>query len=57
MRNSNFATNVWKPAVEATGLPEGLRIHDLRRTAVASRIGEGVHSEAIGNSSGTRRSW
>src|SRR5690606_3478401 len=47
MRNSNFATNVWKPAVQAAGLPEGLRIHDLRHTAVAILISEGVHPEAI----------
>ncbi len=47
MRNSNFNSNVWSPAVRAAGLPEGLRIHDLRHTAVAILISQGVHPEAI----------
>ena len=47
MRNSNFSSNVWRPAVEAAGLPEGLRVHDLRHTAVAILISQGVHPEAI----------
>lgn len=33
--------------MEATGLPEGLLIHDLRHTAVAILKGGGVHPEAI----------
>ncbi len=47
MRNSNFSSNLWRPAVEAAGLPEGLRVHDLRHTAVAILISQGVHPEAI----------
>jgi len=47
MRNSNFSSNVWRPAVQAVGLPEGLRVHDLRHTAVAILISQGVHPEAI----------
>jgi site-specific recombinase XerC len=47
MRNSNFSSNVWRPAVTAAGLPEGLRVHDLRHTAVAILISQGVHPEAI----------
>lgn len=47
MRNSNFSTNVWRPAVLAAGLPAGLRVHDLRHTAVAILISQGVHPEAI----------
>lgn len=33
LRNSNFAKKVWRPALAAAGLPEDLRIHDLRHTA------------------------
>jgi integrase len=47
MRNSNFSSNVWKPAVDAAGLPAELRVHDLRHTAVAILISQGVHPEAI----------
>ena len=47
MRNSNFSSNEWKPAIAATGLPAALRIHDLRHTAVALLIRQGAHPEAI----------
>ena len=47
LRNSNFNRRVWKPMVEAAGLPEGLRIHDLRHSAVAFLISQGAHPEAI----------
>ena len=47
MRNSNFSSNIWRPAVQAAGLPDGLRVHDLRHTAVAILISQGVHPEAI----------
>jgi integrase len=47
MRNSNFSSNVWRRAVKAAELPEGLRVHDLRHTAVAILISQGVHPEAI----------
>ena len=47
MRNSNFTKNVWQPAIAAAELPERLRIHDLRHTAAALLISQGVHPEAI----------
>lgn len=47
LRNSNFNRRVWKPTVEAAGLPQGLRIHDLRHSAVAFLISQGAHPEAI----------
>ena len=47
LRNSNFAGSIWHPAIEATGLPSNLRIHDLRHTAVALMIAEGAHPEKI----------
>ncbi len=47
MRNSNFSRRVWKPAISDAGLPESLRVHDLRHTAVALLINRGAHPEAI----------
>ncbi len=47
LRNTNFNGRVWKPAVKAADLPSGLRIHDLRHTAVAFLISQGAHPEAI----------
>jgi integrase len=47
LRNSNFAKNVWKPAVRAAELPSELRMHDLRHTAAALLISTGAHPEAI----------
>ena len=32
LRNSNWRVRVWKPVCEASGMPDGLRIHDLRHT-------------------------
>jgi integrase len=37
----------WKPAVRKAGLPEDLRIHDLRHTAAALLIRQGAHPKAI----------
>ena len=47
LRNTNFTQRVWRPAVEAAGLPEGLRIHDLRHTTAALMIAAGAHPEHI----------
>ena len=40
LRTANFRTRVWRPATRTAGL-EGLRIHDLRHTAVALWIAAG----------------
>lgn len=45
--NTNFRRNVWLPAVAEAGLPEGLRIHDLRHTAAALLISQGAHPKMI----------
>ena len=47
LRSSNFTKKVWQPAVEASGVPRELRIHDLRHTAAALMIAEGAHPEHI----------
>jgi integrase len=47
LRNTNFTQRVWKPAVTAAGLRDGLRIHDLRHTAAALMIAAGAHPEHI----------
>ena len=38
---------MWLPAVEAAGLPEDLRIHDLRHTCAALLVAQGAHPKAI----------
>lgn len=45
--HANFRRNVWLPSVEAAGLPQGLRIHDLRHTAVALLIAQGADPKKI----------
>ena len=47
LRHSNFRGRVWLPAVEAAGLPKGLRIHDLRHTCAALLVAQGAHPKAI----------
>ena len=42
LRNSNFRSRVWLPALRAIGL-SGIRVHDLRHTAAALFIAEGAH--------------
>ena len=46
LRNTNFRRRVWQPALKVAGLV-GLRIHDLRHTAVALLIAQGAHPKAI----------
>src|SRR5688500_7325210 len=41
-----FRARVWRPAVVAAGL-DGLRIHDLRHTAVALWIAAGANPEEV----------
>jgi integrase len=48
LRSSNFRRHVWIPAVEAAaGVPEGLRVHDLRHTAASLAISSGAPIKAI----------
>jgi|AMFO01.1.fsa_nt_gi Site-specific recombinase XerD len=47
LRNSNFRRQVWYRAVADAGLPEELRIHDLRHTCAALLIAEGAHPKAV----------
>jgi integrase len=46
LRVSIFRTRIWRPAVNAAGL-EGLRIHDLRHTAVALWIAAGANPRKV----------
>jgi integrase len=47
LRNSWFWRLVWEPAVASAGLPDGLRIHDLRHTCAALLIAQGAHPKMI----------
>ncbi|MEE8376035.1 MAG: tyrosine-type recombinase/integrase, partial [Acidimicrobiia bacterium] len=47
LRNSNWRIRVWKPACEASGMPEGLRIHDLRHTAASLAVSQGANVKAV----------
>jgi integrase len=47
LRNSNFRRQVWYRAVAEAGLPEGLRVHDLRHTCAALLIAQGAHPKAV----------
>jgi integrase len=47
LRNSNWRHRVWKPACEASGMPEGLRIHDLRHTAASLAVSAGANVKAV----------
>ena len=38
LRSSNFRVTAWKPAVEASGVPDDLMVHDLRDTAASLAI-------------------
>jgi integrase len=46
LRTANFRTRVWRPATRAAGLG-GLRIHDLRHTAVALWIAAGAGPKKV----------
>lgn len=43
----NFTGMVFKPALVRAGLDRGIRIHDLRHTAVALAVAAGAHPKAI----------
>ncbi|MGI8514623.1 MAG: tyrosine-type recombinase/integrase [Acidimicrobiia bacterium] len=47
LRNTNFRRQVWYRAVAEAGLPEGLRIHDLRHTCASLLISQGAHPKAV----------
>jgi len=55
LRVSIFRSGFWRPAVNAAGL-EGLRIHDLRHTAVALWIAAGANQRRSQLGPGTLRS-
>ncbi len=43
---SNFRRQVWYRAVAGAGLPNGLRIHDLRHACASLLIAHGAHPKA-----------
>jgi integrase len=47
LRISNFRRRVWWPGLKRAGLPDELRIHDLRHTCATMLISRGVHPKAI----------
>jgi integrase len=51
LRTANFRTRIWRPATRAAGL-EGLRIHDLRHTAVALWIAAGAGPKEVATRAG-----
>jgi integrase len=51
LRTASFRTRVWRPATRAAGL-EGLRIHDLRHTAVALWIAAGAGPREVATRAG-----
>jgi site-specific recombinase XerD len=44
---TSLMQKIWKPAVKEAGLPDALRIHDLRHTAASFMIFEGAHLELV----------
>jgi integrase len=46
LRVTGFRNRIWRPATVAAGLP-GLRIHDLRHTAVALWIAAGASPKEV----------
>jgi integrase len=47
IRLQNFRRRVWEPAVKRVGLPDGLRIHDLRHTAASLLVNAGVPMKSV----------
>lgn len=47
LRISNWRRRVWRPACEAAGMPEGLRIHDLRHTAASLLVSAGANVKVV----------
>jgi integrase len=51
LRVNGFRARVWRPATRAAGL-DGLRIHDLRHTAVALWIAAGANPKEVSSRAG-----
>jgi integrase len=47
LRISNWRRRVWRPACEASGMPDGLRIHDLRHTAASLLVSAGANVKVV----------
>jgi integrase len=47
LRISNWRRRVWRPACEASGMPGGLRIHDLRHTAASLLVSAGANVKVV----------
>lgn len=47
LRTTNFRRDVWHPACEASRMPEGLLVHDLRDTAATLMIASGASIKAV----------
>ena len=47
LRASKWGERYFRPAVRATGLPEGLRVHDLRHTAASLAIRENASVKIV----------
>ena len=47
LRSRNWRSRVWIPALRAAGLPETIRIHDLRHSCAAILVENGVHPKEI----------
>jgi len=47
LRISNWRYRVWRSACEASSMPEGLRIHDLRHTAASLAVSAGANVKAV----------
>lgn len=47
LRTSNFRRDVWAKACEASGMPDGLLVHDLRDTAASLAISAGASIKAV----------
>jgi len=52
LRSANFRHNVWRPAINETGLPADLIPHDLRDTAASLMISAGATIKAVQRSLG-----
>lgn len=47
LRPNNFRKRTFARALQETGLPDGLRVHDLRHTCAALLIEQGAHAKVI----------